>query len=89
VAVDGLTDSQLASISTVSPSALAVNTEDNTIYVTNSFSGTISLIDGDNNTIVSEGVEVGNSPQDIVVNSNTGKAYISNSGSNSVTVVYP
>jgi YVTN family beta-propeller protein len=84
-----LTDSQLASISTVSPSALAVNTEDNTIYVTNSFSGTISLIDGDNNTIVSEGVEVGNSPQDIVVNSNTGKACISNSGSNSVTVVYP
>lgn len=88
-AIDESTDRQLASVPTVSPSALAVNTDANTIIVTNSFSGTISVIDGANNAIISEGIKVGNSPQDIVVNSNNDKAYISNSGSNSVTVVYP
>ena len=85
--VDGSTDQELANIPLVSPSALAINPDTNIIYVANSFSGTISILSGTNNTIISEDVKVGSSPQDIAVNLNTDKVYVSNSFSNSVTVI--
>jgi YVTN family beta-propeller protein len=86
--VDGSTDQGLASIPLVSPSALAVDPDTNNLYVTNSFSGTVSIINGSNNRIISEDLKVGSSPQDIAVNSNTDKAYVSNSFSNSITALY-
>lgn len=85
--LDGFTDKELTSIPVVSPSALAVNPDTNMVYIANSFSGTISVLNGSNNKIISEGIKVGSSPQDIVVNSNTDKVYVANSLSNSITVI--
>jgi YVTN family beta-propeller protein len=46
------------------PSFIAINEGTNTVYVANSMSGTVSVIDGDNNSWIKD-VRVGDHPKDI------------------------
>jgi YVTN family beta-propeller protein len=55
------------------------------IYVTNSGSNTISVIDGKTNKVVAT-IPVGTSPHDII-GSMLGKLYVTNSGSDNVSVI--
>src|SRR6185437_15383004 len=55
------------------------------IYVTNSGSNTISVIDGKTNKVVAT-IPVGASPHDII-GSMLGKLYVTNSGSDNVSVI--
>ena len=55
------------------------------IYVTNSGSNTISVIDGKTNKVVAT-IPVGASPHDII-GSMLGKLYVTNSGSNTISVI--
>jgi YVTN family beta-propeller protein len=70
----------------VSPSDISVNPNTNLVYVANEDSNTVSVIDGNNNTIVSE-VTVGTSPIDISANPNTNLVYVANEDSNTVSVM--
>lgn len=77
------------------PSSIAVDDFNNRIYVANSGSDTISVIDGDNDTRIRD-ISVGKVPRDIIVGTsfdietgaiNAGNVYVSNSESNSVSVI--
>lgn len=58
-----------------SPSALAVNTVTNKIYVLNQSSGTVDVLDGATNSIVAT-VSVSSSISRLAVNENTNKVYV-------------
>jgi len=67
------------------PIAVAVNTVTNKIYVANSDSDTVSVIDGANNAVTT--VKVGKSPTEIAVNTITNKIYVAKRGNNTVSVI--
>jgi YVTN family beta-propeller protein len=56
------------------------------VYVANSGSNTVSVIDARNNTKIGD-VPVGEKPADIRVSNSTGRLYVANSGSNTVSVI--
>ncbi|MFZ0223739.1 MAG: hypothetical protein WAM42_18810, partial [Candidatus Nitrosopolaris sp.] len=69
------------------PSAIAVNPITNKIYVVNSNSDTVSVIDGNTNKEETE-IHVGKTPEAIAVNPNENTIYVANSGlGGSVTVI--
>ncbi len=70
----------------VSPNGVDVNSTTNRVYVANQSDGTVSVIDGGSNTVVSR-VTVGSSPGAVAVNSVTNKIYVANSGDATVTVI--
>jgi YVTN family beta-propeller protein len=70
---------------TTTPLAVAVNPLTNKIYVANNGNGTVSVIDGSNNSVTV--VPVGTGPRAIAVNPVTNKIYIANGGSANVTVI--
>jgi len=85
--LSGLAQQVIATIPVgVGPVGGAVDPGTNQIYVINNTDGTAMDIDGFTNT-VKYTVNVGPSPQDGDVNRVTQKGYISNRGSNSVTVI--
>jgi YVTN family beta-propeller protein len=63
-----------------SPQGIAVNPNTNRIYVTNYSSNSVSVIDGDTNTVI-DTIAVGNAPQGIAVNPVTNKIYVANGNS--------
>jgi len=67
-----------------SPVGVAVNSTGSTVYVTNSFDNTVSVINVATNTVVGT-VPVGNNPGAVVVSGNI--AYVANQGSNSVSMI--
>ena len=69
----------------VGPTAIAVNSVTNKIYVANFTSGNVTVIDGSNNSTTT--VAVGTSPLAVAVNSVTNKIYVANRDSNNVTVI--
>src|SRR5918996_1323120 len=64
-----------------SPTAIAINNFTNTVYIANSGSNSVSVI---NNTKIGEDIPVGRDTSDIAINYNTNTVYIANYGSNSV-----
>ena len=67
------------------PSAVAVNPITNKIYVANSGSATVTVINGvDNSTST---IAVGTNPAGIAVNPTTNKIYVTNRGIGTVTVI--
>ena len=79
-----------AASSTVSvggdPWGVAVNPSTNTVYVTNFYDNTVSVIDGSNNTVTST-VSVGGYPGGVAVNPSTNTVYVTNSDDNTVSVI--
>jgi YVTN family beta-propeller protein len=68
------------------PYGIAVNPNTNTIYVANTNSNTVSVIDGKTNKVTSN-LTVGMFPSGIAVNPNSGIVYVADQGSNSVSVI--
>jgi len=68
-----------------SPNRIAINPETNKIYVANSGSNTVSVIDGYDNKI--NYIPVKRYPTGIAINPETNKIYVANSGSNTVSVI--
>ncbi|MDR4492404.1 MAG: hypothetical protein R2685_16165 [Candidatus Nitrosocosmicus sp.] len=68
------------------PTNIAVNPETNKVYVVNSDSGSVSVIDGKNDKVITN-VKVGENPTGIAVNPETNKIYIANSKSDTVSVI--
>lgn len=62
------------------PFPVAVNSVTNKIYVANRGSGSVTVIDGTNNSTTTVGA--GTSPRAIAVNSVTNKIYVANQGGN-------
>ena len=56
------------------------------MYVANSGSSTVSVIDGTTNTVVAT-IPVGSAPQGIAFNPDNGFLYVANQGSNTVSVI--
>jgi len=69
-----------------SPVGVSINHTTNRIYVTNSGDDSVSIIDGENNTILGS-VDVGNAPKGVAVNTITTHIYITNFGEDTVSVV--
>lgn len=69
------------------PTAIAVDEDANTVYVANSYSNTISVISGKNNTKIGKDIPVGERPIAITFDELTDTVYVANSGSNTVSVI--
>jgi YVTN family beta-propeller protein len=68
------------------PISIGVNTRTGRAYVVNADDGTVSVIDGDADTVVAT-VAIGSHPYSIAVNSVTGLAYISHTYSDQTTIL--
>ena len=67
------------------PMGVAVNPNTNRIYVANTWSNNVSVIDGDTNTVVAT-VPAGDMPRGVAVNPTTNRIYVANFGSGSYNV---
>ena len=67
------------------PNAIAINPTSNKIYVVNTGSGNVSVIDGNTNSVSTIGA--GTNPTALAINSITNRIYVTNSSSNNVTVI--
>jgi len=68
------------------PVAIAVNAAKNRIYVANSEAGSVSVIDGKNDSVIAT-LSVGPRPYVVAVNPATNHIYVSNTFSNLITVI--
>ena len=83
-------DPQTESMSSVrvgaAPIAIAVNAATNRIYVANSKGGSVSVIDGKNDSVLAT-LREGSLPYVVAVNPATNRIYVSNTFSNLITVI--
>ena len=85
--IDGATNTVTQTITVGSgPFSIAVNPGTNTVYVTNSNSNTVSVINGATNAVTAT-VAVGSHPQAIAVNPATNTIYVANYSGVSVSVM--
>src|ERR1700722_14321414 len=68
------------------PSGLAINPHRNEVYVANTGSGTVSVINAESNTVAAT-IRVQRQPYFIDVDAEGKRAYVANSGSNNVSVI--
>ena len=68
------------------PTGLAVNEKTNLVYVANSDSDTVSVINGTTNKVASK-IQVGNVPTGIVVDENNNMVYVTNYDNDNVYVI--
>ena len=68
------------------PDGGALNLDTNRLYVTNTGSGTVSVIDTTTNTVI-DTIEVGRAPGGMALNPLTNRIYVVNSGSNNVYII--
>jgi YVTN family beta-propeller protein len=68
------------------PTGVAANPKRNEIYVVNTSSANISVIDAEQNRVVAT-IGVGGRPYFVDVSPNGGRAWVANSGSNNVSVL--
>jgi DNA-binding beta-propeller fold protein YncE len=84
--IDGNNNTNIKNITVgESPEAIAVDTESKFIYVVNSdgnTGGTVSVIDGENDTKIGKDIPVGMGPSAIEII--RGKIYVANEGDNTV-----
>ncbi len=81
----GLAAAQINVAAGSRPSAVAINPVTNKIYVANTSSANVTVIDGATNSRTN--VATGNSPRAVAINPATNKIYVANNGSNNVTVI--
>lgn len=92
--VDGATDSVLTSIAVGSNVAwgdpggngVAVNIITNRIYVTNSLDNTVSVINGQTNSVVAT-INVGSGPFGVTVSKNYNKVYVANRTDGTISII--
>lgn len=65
----------------------AINPITNTIYVTNSKSDLVSVINGTTNSVVAKLATGGSAPEGITINEVSGRIYVANTNSNSVSMI--
>jgi YVTN family beta-propeller protein len=70
----------------IGPFAIDINTESRKAYVTNDISNTVSVINTDTDSIITN-ITVGRQPHHIGINEFTNVVYITNSGNNTVSVI--
>lgn len=70
----------------IDPSSVAVNPASSKVYVTNAYSGTVSVIDLSSN-VVTNTINVGVEPMGVAVSPNGTRVYVANSVSNSLSVI--
>ena len=68
------------------PLAVAVNPLANTVYVANAHGHSVSVVNGQTNTVVAT-VPVRRLPQGVAVNQATGRIYVANTNSGTVSVI--
>lgn len=68
------------------PCSVGVNELSNRIFIANRASNSVSVIDGNSDTVLKT-IAVGKAPRGICVNSNTQRAYVANFESDSVSVI--
>lgn len=68
------------------PVAVAINTATNRVYVANNGSGSVSVLDGNTDTVVAT-LDIGKTPYVLAVNEVTNRVYVSNTFSNTVSVI--
>src|SRR5579864_1816302 len=86
VSLSAFAQNQSATVPTgTSPDGIAVNIATNKIYVANTGSNNVTVIDGF--TYATATVAAGTSPSSLAINPVTNKIYIANWGSNNVTVI--
>jgi YVTN family beta-propeller protein len=68
------------------PYDISVNPLDSIVYVANSGSNTVSVIDGKTNTVTAN-IPVGTYPNDLYVNPSTNTVYVANRDDNTVSVI--
>ncbi len=68
------------------PVGIGINSVTNKLYVANQFSNTVTVIDGNTNTIETT-IPVDNFPYELEVNPYTNRIYVTNRGSNTVSVI--
>ncbi|RZQ64220.1 YncE family protein [Amycolatopsis suaedae] len=68
------------------PTALDVNSETGMIYVANTDSGTVSVVEGASNLVVAT-IGVGGSPSDVAVNDETKRVYVASPVTGTITVI--
>lgn len=69
------------------PIGVAVNAAGTRVYITNSESNTVSVIDGVTQTVIGDPITVGTQPIGIEVNPSGSTVYVANRGSNSISVI--
>lgn len=85
--ISGANNAVLATIAVESePTAVAVNSQTNTIYVADGASNSVSVINGTTNE-VNFTIAVGNNPDGIAVNPEDGEVYVSDSFSGDVAII--
>ena len=70
----------------INPNGIGVNPATNRVYVANSNSDSVSVINGVNNTVVVT-VTVGDGPAGVGVNPTTNRVYVANSNNDNVMVI--
>ena len=87
-AIDTLTNTPSTSVNTgqIGPTAMAIDPVNSVIYITNTTSGTVSLIDRTTLTFITN-IVVGTTPQGITYDTNNQRMYVSNWGSGDVSVI--
>ena len=85
---DGTPNNEIIDTVILTPGAARIGFDPNLnlLYVVNFFSSVTFVVDTTTNTLI-ETITVGNAPSEVVVDSSTSKAYVTNRGSNSVSVV--
>jgi YVTN family beta-propeller protein len=68
------------------PQAIGINSVTHTIYVANTQSNNVTIVDGTNNSVIAT-VVTGKGPYAIAVDPAADKAYVSNMGKNGLTVI--
>jgi YVTN family beta-propeller protein len=69
------------------PTAIGIKGFTNKIYVANYDDGTVSVINGTNNTKIGKDIPVGKNPKGIGANIATNTIYVTNQGDNTVSVI--
>ena len=80
------TPSLIGTIGVNNALAVGVNPNTNRVYVTNYDNGTVTVLDGATNSVITT-VPTGNRPNDVGVNPNTNRIYVPNNASGNVTVI--
>jgi YVTN family beta-propeller protein len=69
------------------PNGVAYDSANDKIYITNTFSNNLSVIDGSKNNVVAT-IPVGTDPYGIVYDPNNQDIYVANYGSETVSVIH-
>jgi YVTN family beta-propeller protein len=85
--VDGARDTVVATVPVgQGPLAVGVNPDTNRVYVANSWSDDVSVIDTTTNEVVAT-VSIGRAPWGIAVNPHTNRIYIANAWDSTISVI--